>query len=1320
MNVKNIVDLYPLSPMQQGMLYHSIDGGSSGIYLEQYSCRISGTLEVDKFEKAWQWILNRHTILRTGFYWKDLVQPLQAVHESLDLGFQYQDWLGYNSFKQKELFVEFLKEDRDKGFNISTPPLMRLYIHKTKQEEYIFTWSFHHLLLDAWSVEILLGEVFQYYYSNIKKEVLKLEKPTPYRNYIGWLQSQEEKEVKNFWSDYFFDYSGAVSKVELKSEDQKLNKFKFSEVEIQLPVELVERLVLFSKQNKITINTILQGAWAILLSRYSGGDEEVIFGTTASGRTADIENIISMVGLFINTLPVRVNVVPQSKLLPWLQELHKEQFIARSYEHTSLIKIKEWAGVSGESTLFDSLLVFDKKYNEQSWLDQAGLDIEVISNVERTNFPLTVVVNAGGSMPIRIIYDTKILNELQADSLLNHFKNIITGFLNHSTSRIADIPMLGDVEMQILLKEGSSVRTEYPKNKSIQEIFKEQVKKYPNSYALKYKDKNVTYQQLDKMSDNMAKILLDKNIALESLVGVYLERSIELIVCILGILKAGGAYLPLDPRYPTARLKFMLEEGKVRLLITENRFAVHLPFTEEKMIYVDDLYNIIDNTMQPSNDHIVVSDNLAYVMYSSGTTGQPKGICVTHKNIIRLVKNTNYIGFNSDEIWLQLAAISFDASTFEIWGALLNGATLVIIPGGTPSLREISSMITKHNITTMLLTTGLFHLMVDEELVSLQKVKQLITGGDILSKKHAKRFIENSETRLINAYGPTENTTISTCCTVTEKVLQNSVPIGRPIANTSVYILDKNMVPVPRGTIGELYVGGDGVARGYFQRENLTKEKFVDNPFEDTWSNRLYKTGDLVRYRNDSNIEFIGRADQQVKIRGFRIETSEIEATLLKYPDMKNVAVQLDGTGNEKRLIAYYVIESENRVEETSLKKYIMEELPEYMLPAVWVRLEQLPLNSNGKVDRKSLKIPNKMNNISADDSTRAPTNLLEMKLISIWEKILNHRPIGVRDNFFDLGGHSLSIVRLFGEIEKNFGIDIPISLLMKMPTIELLADTIQGRGWESNELSLVPLHTGGSGDPVFCIPPVGMTAFTFVDFSKYMPDNPVYAIQAVGLEGNSKPKCGITEIVSYYAKEIKSIQREGPYNIIGACYGSTFAFELAQQLISKSDENSMLIILDPGPVVPEKAPSLREAYRIPKYVYSNIMFLIKKKKLFSTFYESCVVNPYKQVKSIFQLQENISQLQERRVQEVMDVHLKSMFEYKPKDFSRKIDIFLSCPNMKYNYNNDSIIKQWKAVTEVGLEIEIIPGKHLDLLYEPRVQILAEKVKMLIDKSSRQ
>jgi amino acid adenylation domain-containing protein len=1054
MKPKNVEDVYELSPIQQGLLFHSLYVPDSGVYVQQNEWLLRGEINLKAFEHAWQQAVNRHSTLRTCFVWKDLDKPLQVVRQSVKLRIAIEDWSELSDSEQQPRLLDFLAADRRRGFELSRAPLLRLALLRLDDEQHRLIWSNHHLLLDGWSIPLLLKEVFILYQGLCRNEPVQLAQPRPYRDYIFWLQSQSLEEAERYWREQLRGLTspttlalgrGAVARAGERGERAE---GEHGEQWLKLTAAETAELNAAARRHKLTLNTIAQGAWSILLSRYSG-EQDVVFGTTVAGRPAELRGVEQMVGLFINTLPMRVRINERERVSEWLSGLQAELIKMRQYEYSPLIEVAKWSEMPRGIPLFESVLAFENYPTDASFAEQikqsTGLEVLEFKVHERGNHSLTVeVYPAKQELRVKIEYEREHFDDKTISRMLGHFQQLLRAIVADPQQRVGDLSLLTDSERQQLLVEWNDTTREFANEACLQELFEAQVSRTPNAIALSYEDTNLTYQELNERSNQLAHYLSTLGVGPEVCVGVCLERSVDLVVALVAILKAGGAYVPLDSSYPLERLAFMLEDAQIGILVTTEKQLDVLPAHWALTICLDTDAEMIAGLSEENLGSAVSAENLAYVMYTSGSTGQPKGVSVMHRSVVRLVQETNYLDVSERDVFLQAAPISFDASTLEVWGSLLNGARLVLLEPQRPTLEELARTISGNGVTVLWLTAGLFHLMVAEQGEQLRSVRRLLAGGDVLAGEQVRKHLAQMgpEDRLINGYGPTENTTFTCCHPMTrESRWEGTVPIGKPIANTTVYVLDQQQRVVPVGVYGEIYAGGDGLARGYLHSPELTAEKFVPHPFSASGGERLYRTGDVGRWLGNGSIEFLGRVDEQVKLRGFRIELGEIEAVLSRHAAVREAVVVVQEVNQDKRLVAYVVSAGEPEVSSTELRSYLREQLPAYMVPAFFVTLAELPLTPHGKVDRRALPAPERTRAQSEGSYVAARTPVEEL-LATIWCEVLGLEQVGVHDNFFHLGGDSIRIIQVGAQAQK-FGLEFSIVQLFEHKTIAALAQVL-------------------------------------------------------------------------------------------------------------------------------------------------------------------------------------------------------------------------------------------------------------------------------------
>ncbi len=1031
---KTLQDIYPLSSLQAGMLYESLLEEKAYAYCQQSVFTLRGHVRAALFENAWQQVIDKHDIFRTVFVWEGVDEPHQAVIERASLPIYWEDWSGVPPHEQAVKLDILLQEDRDRKYNLLAAPLMRITMIRSSDDCYKMVWSFHHILLDGWSLQLVWGEVLQTYESAVQGQWFASHRPKPYKEFIRWTRQKNQHEAEAFWRDYLQGVPPGQLAIMQPSETEGNGTGGYA---IKLSADVTNMLQQLARSHQLTMGILVQGAWAYLLSKYSGNDQ-VLFGVTVAGRPTDIQGADSMIGLFINTLPMKATITPSLRLVDWLERLQQDLSDIRQYEHSSLIDIQGWSDVPRGTPLIESLVVFEN-YPTDTAAQQGmqSLKIEDIRAYENPDIPLTIAAVPGEEMMLSVLYERSRFSPAEMERLLGHLQAVLEGMISNPMQLLGTLDILTEQERKQLIVECNDTTVEIP-DQPIHELFREQVAKRPDDHAVISKSRVITYRELDALSNSLANVLKERGIKREELIPIMAERSPQMIIAMLAILKAGGAYVPIDPTYPRERIEFMLEDTDVRLLIVSTRDGLPaFSFTGE-VLSIDEMSLTTEQAETENVGYYGNAADLAYVMYTSGSTGRPKGVMVEQRNIIRLVKNINYVRLDENSRILQAGAVVFDASTFEIWGALLNGGQVyltdneVILDG-----QRLKQEIENYRINTMFLTTALLHQHVTQDSGIFQGLDTLLAGGETISPQHVNRLLkDNPNLTFLHVYGPTENTTFSTMYRVACEH-PDVVPIGSPIPNSTAYVVDSQLNLLPVGVPGELLVGGQGVARGYWKRSDMTNKSFIPSPFRA--GERCYRTGDLVRMNEDGQIEFIGRIDNQVKIRGFRVEPGEIEVILLTHPDIQEavVIVREDEPGN-KRLVAYLVAAelAGDSVTPDVLRQFAKEHLPEHMIPSAFIILDTLPLTINGKVDRRALPVPD----YTSNEVEPEQLTVVQELLVSLWSRVLGVSHVRITDDFFMLGGHSLMATQLISRIREVFKVDLPLRAIFNYPTIEQFA----------------------------------------------------------------------------------------------------------------------------------------------------------------------------------------------------------------------------------------------------------------------------------------
>ncbi|MET0136113.1 MAG: amino acid adenylation domain-containing protein, partial [Kibdelosporangium sp.] len=975
----SVEDIYPLTPLQAGMLFHSLT--ESNAYFNETRLRLTNVRDPQRLAAAWQATVDDNPVLRSSVLWEGVDEPVQIVHKDVALP------VAFNSGRVP--------------VDLTVPPMMSLNILARPGDVVELIWTSHHLTLDGWSTAQVFTEVIERYAGQYRPVSRR-----PFRDYLEWLSRQDEGAAERHWRGVL---GGFEAPTPLPFDRTPGHAHRTESCEAVAVAVSADRLQEVSRRNGLTVNTLVQGAWALLLSRYSR-ERDVVFGTTVAGRPAELAGVESMIGLFINTVPTRVRVDGGQALGDWLRDVQAAQIESRRFEFVSLARLRSWSDIRPGANLFDSMVAFEN-YPIGDEAIPGAPGVEELDGVDTTNFPLSVRAYVESDLHLELAYDPQLFDATTVRSLAERLRLLVEALPAGLDRPVDELPWLAAAERHQLLAAWTGEASALPEA-SLVDLFEAQVARTPDAPAVD----QVSYLELDTRANQLAGRLFPEA---EERVGVLMDRSVDFVVAILAITKAGGAYLPLDGRAPADRLRSLLAESGVTTLVTD--------FAWEATARQIHAGQIVLPGEGPARrpDVRVHPDQLAYVMYTSGSTGRPKGVAVRHRDVVALAHEPRLRGH---ERVLFHSPQAFDASTYEIWVPLLNGGQVIVARGelDLPALREI---VAEHRITAMWLTAGLFRMVAADGPDCLAGLREVWTGGEAVPAPAVRRVLAACpDLTVVDGYGPTETTTFATCHPLTGEV-PDSVPIGRPLDNTRIYVLDRRMRPVPAGVPGELYIAGAGVARGYLGRPGLTAERFVADPVDA--GARMYRTGDIVRWTGV--LEYLGRTDDQVKIRGFRIEPGEVEAVLAGHPDVTDVAV----IARAKKLIAYVVPAMPD-----DLRQYATRLLPDYLVPSAFVPLPELPLTANGKLDRRVLPDPD----VQAIEYS-APSTETERVVADIWAGLLGHDKVGVHDNFFELGGDSILSIRVISRIRAALGADITTRALFDAPTVAGLAAQVTTAG---------------------------------------------------------------------------------------------------------------------------------------------------------------------------------------------------------------------------------------------------------------------------------
>lgn len=1025
-----LLDCYPQTPIQQGLWFQSKLSGEEGAYHVQSVFTIEQELNTNVLRHAWSKVMRRHSVLRTSFWEDETGQAFQLVWDLKEPPLEELDWSEESDTKQ--LINDYLDHDRRLGFNSNDIPQWHILLVKTSQNKHQMILSVHHAIIDGWSIGLLLNELVNTYDAILHEEQQTLTPLTcSYRDYVTWLNTRDLEQTEAFWSKYLlgFDQATPLPKVGHSRNDHEQNSHTMVDITKFISNDLFRSMQLFAQENSLTLNTILQAAWAILLGHYAGVND-VVFGTVVSGRTSEVNDIEHMIGLFINTLPLRIPLPDQDYVIDWLHDIQDNNLQIRQHEYTPLNLIRGWTDIPSGAPLFHTLFVYENYPYEEA---KTTLNLQQVDTREQTHYPLSLIVTIGEELRLDLMFDSRKVDSVTVDKIFNSIEIICQRLIDQPNEYLGFVTPLSENDRQQVTKKWSSESLSDESVPFYHDLVEQAAYQKPDTVAIVYNDEQLSYAELNRRTNQLGHWLQSQGVGPEVLVALYVERSIESLIGLFGILKAGGAYVPIDASTPTDRVAWIIKDANIKFAITQHHLKNKLP-NDVQTLCLDTEWNCVSIQSEDIPETKITGDNLAYLIYTSGSTGIPKGVMVAHRcfsHVIPWIRSQPYL--NRPRKVLQVASLSFDFSVWEIILPLVTGGTLYIPNRGERMIgNELGKKVRECAIESLNFTPGMLSTLEDTDLYDLDS---LLIGGEAYCADLIRKWAPGRTYQ--NVYGPTETTIFATAAPLDENL--QTIHMGRPITNVKVYVLDSSMRPVPIGCEGELYIGGAGLTRGYHHRPDLTAEYYVADPFTND-GGRLYRSGDVVRFLEDGNIEFVGRVDDQVKIRGFRIELGEIQSRLSEFPTVKNCVVIVHEDDIGKHLVAYIELHDSNNTTSDMLEQFLKDQLPPYMVPKMYVFMKALPLNRSGKVNRVALPIPDVINRTVTETSPRTAT---EACLVEIWEEVLGQHPISIDDDFFALGGHSLLAVSVATRVKNKLEIECPLRFIFDYPTVASLASQI-------------------------------------------------------------------------------------------------------------------------------------------------------------------------------------------------------------------------------------------------------------------------------------
>lgn len=1333
----------PLSFAQQRLWFFVQLEPGTPTYNVVTAFQLKGLLNVTVLEQSLAEMGRRHEILRATFVAID-GKPYQIIAPDMALTLPIVDLRSLPALEREAAAQRLIVEEARQLFDLTQGPLLRVKLLRLAETEHKLLLTMHHLVSDGWSLEIFFRELSVLYKAYGAGQSSPLpELPIQYADFVVWQRRWLQGEVLEPQLDYWKrQLQEPLPVLELPTDHPRpaVQTYQGACQSLMLPTPLTETLKSLSGQAGCTLFMTLLTAFKILLYRYTG-QTDIIVGVPIAGRNQlETEGLI---GCFVNTLVIRSDLCGNPTfraLLARIREVVLAAFAHQDLPFEKLVEKLQPERTLNHSPLFQVMFQYLNDFMSTLMLtDLTVSPLEIDTGTAKFDLSLFIIERAEG-LRVAVEYNTDLFETSTITRLLGHFQTLLAGIGANPDEGISNLPLLAETERYQLLITWNNTQASYPQEVCLHQLFEAQVEQTPDAVAMIFpstnlghgEDSQLTYRELNRRANQLAHRLQALGVGPEVLVGLYLERSPEMVVGLLGVLKAGGAYIPLDLAYPPARLAFMLDDARPAVLLTQQRLMARLPHYKGQIITIDlDGQDLVRQSAEnPASG--VTADNLAYVIYTSGSTGQPKGVMISHRAICNHMHwmQATFPLTETDRV-LQKTPFSFDASVWEFYAPLLVGGQLILTrPGAHQDSAYLVQLMAAYQVTHLKLVPALLQMLLAEpEFERCYYLRRVFCGGEVLPVELQERFFTRLGAELYNLYGPTEACIDATYWTCRPDPQQRRVPIGRPIANTQVYLLDPHLQPVPIGVPGELHIGGTALGRGYLNRPELTGEKFIPNPFSDEPGACLYKTGDLARYLPDGAIEFLGRIDHQVKIRGVRIELGEVEAVLAQHPAVREslVTVREDAPG-DKRLVAYVVPGQEPVPVSSELRAWLKEKLPDYMLPSAFVLLDALPLTPNGKVDRHTLPRPHQTR-LEPEATFAVPCTPAEEVVASICSQVLGVKRIGLHDNFFELGGHSLLAIQVVSRLYKFFRVELPLLTLFEQPTVfglvnvlaqirggrevvEEIARTLQElEQLSADEVtimlstqkvkeramplsSLVCVQSSGSRLPFFCIPGNLGNIFTDLgDLARHLgPDRPFYAFQ----DGIHNP-AGIKALACHYLHEIQTVQSEGPYFLGGVCAGAVIAFEMAQQLQAQGQPVGLLALVEPSAPRP-----------IGLRPYLNFALLVSRRIL-----QRFSRHSHNMMQFNFTERGNYLRLKAKLV-----ANSWALVRYVPQSYPGKIHLFVT----EGSLNPPHARLGWRELAAGGTELHVMPGTHAAITHtheavpeETHLQVLAEQLRACLD-----
>jgi amino acid adenylation domain-containing protein len=1276
--------------------------------------RLVGRLDITALQESLDAELRRHSKLRSTFP-AEQGRPMQVTVDDLRVRPEVFDISVVPVELRAAEAQRLLAEEARRHFDLARGPLLRAGVVRLADEEHLLVVTTHEIMCDSASLDRLLQSLGESHAAH-----------TP------GLQTQAPRDLPDMSAPvvdaqqrYWIEQLKGAATLDLPSDFPRppIRTYRGSTESFVVPASVAAGLKSLAGQEETSLFEVLLAAFQVVLLRYTN-QEDIVVGAPLPESTPALAGEVC--GPPANLVVLRTDLSGNPTFRELLARAHR--VVRGAYANGDLpferlVAALQPSRDQSRTPLFQAAIVLDSGGSALSHFH--GLASERLSiHNSGARYDLTLRVSWDAErLSAALEYSTDLFTVARMRRLCGHLQTLLAGVLADPDQRIRSVPLLTDAERHQQLVAWNHTVAEYPSQMGVHHLVEAQAARVPDAVAITFEDHAITYRELNQRANRFARYLQRLGVGPEVIVGVHLERSIDMVVALLAIHKAGGAYLPLDPLFPSERLAYMVDDSRAAIVVTQARLAGTLSTGQAEVVQVDTDWPRIEEHAADDLQWSAAADRLAYVLYTSGSTGRPKGVQVLHRGVVNFLTTMRWRpGLSSDDVLLSVTTLSFDIAGLELFLPLSTGARVVLVGSAVAaSGAHLLAAMQTSGATVMQATPATWRMLLTAGWKGSPGLR-VLCGGEALPGDLAAQLLPRCQS-LWNMYGPTETTIWSTVYPVTAAA-DSVVSIGRPIANTQVYVLDAGLQPVPIGVAGELFIGGDGLARGYLNRPELTAERFILDPFAADRSARLYRTGDLVRWREDGNLEYLQRVDTQVKIRGYRIELGEIENTLNAHPGVKEaVVLAREDEPGDQRLVAYLILDQEPPPTTSELRVALREKLPEYMVPAIFVTLDALPLTPNGKVDRKALPAPDQ-SRPELERAFVAPRNAIETRLAEIWQDLLKVDSVGVKDDFFELGGHSLLVAPLFARIEKALGVDLPLATIFRTTTVEQLAALMRDERPARGHSSVVPIRRGGTQPTLFCVHGGQGTTLVFLKLAQLLGDDqPVSGVEALGLEdGQGSPHTRVEEFAAQYVADIRAVQPHGPYYLSGYCFGGVVAFEMAQQLRRDGQEVALLVLFN----APHPRNVLESEWRAPESANAKLQ---RRKREFT---QLGLKQRYDAIRGIVTWRFNWAEM--RVYQRLAQLYVASGVRL-PRRFRRMYlldhtnraqDMYAPSvyPGQLVLFRGDGLYRipelGWRDFVAGGIEAYAVPGSHhqnSDMMTEPYVHTVVAHLQRVLQRT---